>query len=103
MHGNADGQDAGLEAGLDVVSVGRVGEEDPAGEGAHHPLADERLLPLGVLLRPLRADGQHAAVHGHLDAVGVDARQVEAEHDVIRPADGVHAHAGMRPDGGHAR
>ncbi len=51
-HRDADGQHARVEAGLDVVGVDRVGEVDLPGERTRYPLADERLLALGVLLAP---------------------------------------------------
>jgi len=53
-------------------------------------LAGDRPVVLGVLLAPLRGDGQHTAVGTDLDAVRVRARQVELQHDVAVAPDYIH-------------
>src|SRR5690606_7580639 len=92
QHGDADGQYAIVVGGLDTVGVEVVGETDPAGEGAHPPLTDERALAVADLLLAVRGDRQDVAVDGHLDRVGVDAGQVEPQDDVLGAPDAVHRH-----------
>src|SRR6202042_2113795 len=76
--------------GLDLVGVNRVRQADTTGVGTHHPLADERLLALGVLLVAGCANGQHAAVNSDVDALPVDAGQVEPELNLVLAPDRVH-------------
>ena len=91
--GTSHGQHSVLVPGLDLGGVDRVPEPDPARERTGHPLTHVRLLALGQLLVPLGADGERAAVHGDLDAGGVDARQVKAQRETVLGTDGVHGHA----------
>src|SRR6516165_7352161 len=94
----ADGQHAVSEVGLDLVEVDRVAKGETPGEGAGNPLAGNQLLVLTVLLGTLRAHREHAAVHRDVDGLGVHARQIEAELDLVLAADHVHRHG--RPQSG---
>src|SRR5580692_11718681 len=104
-HRDPHGQHAVLISGLDRGGVDRVTEPDPARERAGRPLADVWLLALGQLLVPRGADGENTAVHGDVEAVGVDARQVEAQHQAALGAGGVHRHTrrGARAERGPGR
>src|SRR5438876_3163411 len=92
------GQHAIGESGLDLVGVERVAKGEAAGKGAGNPLAADQLLVLTGLLGTLRAHREHAAVHRDVDGLGVHARQVEAELDVVLATDHVHRHG--RPQSG---
>src|SRR5258708_30604539 len=47
---HADGQNTVVVVGLDVVSVGRLTQVQPAGLGSRRAIPDVRIIPLGQLL-----------------------------------------------------
>src|SRR6266567_241925 len=102
VRSNAPGpQGDPLPSGSDLllaVGVECVAKVETAGKGAGNPLAGDQLLVLTGLLGTLRAHREHAAVHRDVDGLGVHARQVEAELDVVLATDHVHRHG--RPHSG---
>jgi hypothetical protein len=100
---DAQGQDAGLVVGLDVVGVEGVAEEELAREDAEGAFGD---LHLDVVAAgqgpPFGLDGQDVALDVELDGVLRDAGQVEADDELVAGAVGVHRHRGRLGPGAGA-
>src|SRR3954468_22787193 len=91
--GDAHGEHAVFERGLDVLGVYVAREDERAGEGAPAALGQmvAPLLPLGALLALLAADGEHVVLHVDLDVVALEAGHLHLHADL---ALGLH-HVGL--------
>src|SRR3712207_6230767 len=81
-----------LVGGLQLVGVEGVAEEQLPAEGAHRPFGDHGLDALLLLALPLRLDGQHVALHGQVDRLGVDAGEVEVDVEPVAVAFRIDVH-----------
>jgi hypothetical protein len=106
-HRHADGEHAVVVAGLEVVGVQSLTEEDLAAEHALRPLADDQLLRRRAVEGPARGDARHVLLDRQLHRGGVHAGKVEVDVQVVALPIGVHRHRARRADlveqrGGHA-
>src|SRR6185437_9707190 len=90
--GNRDGhgEHAVFVGGVNVVGVESVAQQELAREGPLTALAGDDLIALDGLPVPFRGDGHAVAFHGQIDGGGIDARQVEVDHEAVAVPIGVH-------------
>src|SRR6056297_48689 len=82
--GNHDFEHAVVALGGNAFGVGGVGQREAAEEAAGHAL--DAAIALAVFLAAVRAaarNGQHAVLHGDLDVVRLDARDVGVQQEAV--------------------
>jgi len=86
-----------LAAGLHILGVERVPEEELARVRAVRTLGDDHLVALLRLKAALGPDGQDVLLDGQLDRRGLDAREVELDDELLAAPVGVHRERPRRP------